>query len=61
MAVNVRFGSKADMTPRNLDVRFTPKSGHRLSVLACPLCAKRGHQDYSFDHFIINFVSNIGL
>jgi hypothetical protein len=26
--VNVRFGSKADMTQRKSDVRFTPKSGH---------------------------------
>jgi len=25
---NVRFGSKADMTTSNLDVRFTPESGH---------------------------------
>jgi hypothetical protein len=28
MAVNVRFGSKADMNRSNRDVRFTPKSGH---------------------------------
>jgi coenzyme F420-reducing hydrogenase beta subunit len=36
---HVRFGSKADMTLRNLDVRFTPKRGHRLSAVGCPLCA----------------------
>jgi hypothetical protein len=24
-------------------VRFTPKSGHSLSVLECPLCAKSRH------------------
>jgi hypothetical protein len=24
----VRFGSKADVTPLNFDVRFTPESGH---------------------------------
>src|SRR5262249_55604560 len=24
-------------------VRFTPKSGHRLSALRCPLSAKSGH------------------
>jgi hypothetical protein len=24
------------------DVRFTPKSGHRLAGLGCPLCAKTG-------------------
>jgi hypothetical protein len=26
--VNVRFGSKADVTLSNFDVRFTPESGH---------------------------------
>ena len=30
------------MTLRNLDVRFTPKSGHRLSAVGCPLCANNG-------------------
>src|SRR5262249_24524969 len=25
------------------DVRFTPNSGHRNSVVECPLCAKSGH------------------
>jgi len=25
---NVRFGSKADIQPRLIDVRFTPESGH---------------------------------
>ncbi len=28
MALNVRFGSKADVTLLNFDVRFTPKSRH---------------------------------
>src|SRR5262249_60005381 len=28
------------------NVRFTPKSGHWLSVLGCPLCAKSGHSGY---------------
>src|SRR5262249_25771635 len=40
--MNVRFGSKADIRSKKIDVRFTPKSGHRLSVLECPLCAKSG-------------------
>src|SRR5262249_55674118 len=40
---HVRFGSKADIQPQKRDVRFTPKSGHWLSVLGCPLCAKSGH------------------
>jgi len=26
--LNVRFGSKADVTLLNFDVRFTPESGH---------------------------------
>ena len=39
MAVNVRFGSKADMEASPRDVRFTPKSGHQLSARGGPLCA----------------------
>jgi len=37
---NVRFGSKADIEARPINVRFTPESGHRNSVVECPLCAK---------------------
>ena len=37
---NVRFGSKADIDACSGDVRFTPESGHWLSALRCPLCAK---------------------
>jgi hypothetical protein len=40
---DVRFGSKADIGAGATDVRFTPKSGHRLSALGRPLCAKSGH------------------
>src|SRR6516165_4786422 len=40
--VHVRFGSKADIKACPRDVRFTPKSGHRLSLSGCPLCAKSG-------------------
>ena len=40
---NVRFGPKADISECPRDVRFTPKSGHWLSVSQCPLCAKSGH------------------
>ena len=43
MMANVRFGSKADISECPRDVRFTPKSGHWLSVSQCPLCAKSGH------------------
>jgi len=46
--VHVRFGSKADILGYQRDVRFTPKSGHRLSVLRCPLSAKKGGQQSRF-------------
>jgi hypothetical protein len=39
---SVRFGSKADMTRCDGDVRFTPKSGHWQTTVGCPLCAKSG-------------------
>jgi hypothetical protein len=29
------------LDPRH--IRFTPKSGHQLSALECPLCAKSRH------------------
>ena len=41
--LNVCFGSKADIGARPVNVRFTPKSGHRNSAAECPLCAKSGH------------------
>jgi len=40
---NVRFGSKADIGGHQINVRFTPKSGHRFRMLGCPLCAKNRH------------------
>src|SRR5215469_17393972 len=40
---NVRFGSKSDIARDQLNVRFTPESGHWLSVSGCPLCAKSRH------------------
>src|SRR6516165_2917607 len=42
LTADVRFGSKADIGVRPRDVRFTLKSGHRNSVVECPLCAKSG-------------------
>jgi hypothetical protein len=42
MRRNVRFGSQADMELPSPDVRFTPESGHRMAVLACPLWAMCG-------------------
>ena len=41
--IHVRFGSLADIEDCPTDVRFTPKSRHRNSVVECPLCAKSGH------------------
>jgi hypothetical protein len=38
----VRFWSLADIAATLADVRFTPESGHQLSLLGCPLCAKSG-------------------
>ena len=40
--VDVRFGSKADMTLLNFDVRFTPKSGHSPTRSGCLLWAISG-------------------
>jgi hypothetical protein len=40
--MNVRFGSKADMTANPPNVRFTPKSGHSAARSRCPaLCQKQ--------------------
>jgi hypothetical protein len=55
--VHVRFGSKADIERRNLDVRFTPNNGHQLSALECPLSANSGHSALRqrlalFDHLV---------
>src|SRR6516225_2990366 len=44
---NVRFGSKADIGAPPINVRFTPKSGHRNSLTGCPLCATSGHMHCS--------------
>jgi hypothetical protein len=43
MLADVRFGSQADILEGFRDVRFNPNSGHRNSVVECPLCAKSGH------------------
>jgi hypothetical protein len=42
---HVRFGSKADMTGRICNVRYSPESGHQLSAVGCLLCAKSRHYD----------------
>ena len=48
----LRPPSKADIDECLGHVRFTPKSGHRNSVVECPLCAKSGHRAALFDHFV---------
>ena len=37
------FGSEPDIARDQLNVRFTPESGHWLSVSGCPLCATSRH------------------
>ena len=41
---SVRFGSKADATLLNFDVRFTPGSGHSPTRSGCLLRAKSRHR-----------------
>jgi len=52
LAADVRFGSKADIAASPTNVRFTPNSGHWLSVSGCPLWAKGGHQTTLFDDLV---------
>ena len=56
-SLDVRFGSKADIDPPSADVRFTSKSGHRLTEFGCPLCATFGREQPQqnrslFDHLV---------
>jgi hypothetical protein len=52
---DVRFGSKADVTLLNFDVRFTPKSGHGRAALGCPLCANsRPEQVQRTEHVLLD-------
>src|SRR6476646_7052174 len=44
---NVRFGSKVDMTTSNLDVRFTPESGHCSGEQTCLLVPEADITTYS--------------
>jgi hypothetical protein len=41
---DVRFGSKADVTPLDCDVRFAPESGHSPTRSGCPLWARSRHR-----------------
>jgi hypothetical protein len=44
LVVGFELRSLADIEARPPHVRFTPESGHRETLLVCPLCAKRGHR-----------------
>jgi len=54
------LGSKTDISVCQRDVRFTPKSGHWLSVSECPLCAKSGHPD-RFGRRVLRHVAKLFL
>ena len=43
VALNVRFGSKADICSAKRHVRFAPESRHVQRTSPCPLCANSGH------------------
>jgi hypothetical protein len=43
----VRFGSKADISRRSIDVRFTPESRHVRCNSVCPLSANSGHRAFA--------------
>src|SRR5262245_53967286 len=42
IAVNIRFGSKADICSAKGHVRFTPESDTKCDMIECPLWAKCG-------------------
>ena len=42
-SADVRFGSEADISCVKREVRFTPKSRHRLSAVGCLLSARSRH------------------
>jgi hypothetical protein len=44
IGIHVCFGSKADVTLLNFDVRFTPESGHSPTRSGCLLRAINRHQ-----------------
>src|SRR5262249_47699747 len=42
-AVDVRFGSEADMCSAQAHVRYTPESDTKCDMMECPLWANSGH------------------
>src|SRR5271169_809467 len=43
------LGSLAEVKALNIDVRFTPNSGHYSDIAPCPLSAKSGHAESAID------------
>jgi hypothetical protein len=58
VAGDVRFGSKADIGLAQVDVRFTPESGHCSAQSQCPLCAKSGLMHCPDEHGLLKKVDN---
>jgi hypothetical protein len=56
VAMNARFGSKADIASIKRDVRFTPESGHWFStIMMSALCQKQTFCTAArglFDHLV---------
>jgi hypothetical protein len=54
--LQVRFGSRADLTALECDFRYAPESRHRLPYPACPESATTGLMHcakfVSFDHLV---------
>jgi len=44
LGIDLRYGSKADMTALVDHVRCYPESGHQVAVLGCPLSAMYGRR-----------------
>ena len=62
---DVRFGSKAEVKALNIDVRFTPESGHHSDIERCLLSAKSGLMQCSnfsalFDHLVSAHEERLG-
>jgi hypothetical protein len=50
-ALNVRFGSLADILRRGSDVRFTPKSGHQAARSRSNVISATFNVEFHFDAF----------
>ena len=57
---DVRFGSKADVTLLNFDVRFTPESGHSLSAFWMSALGHKQTSRLISDESVYHSISDIG-